>query len=51
MNFNRSFFAADTPTINGKIQNIFILMSLMTNTMAKNDNSNLFLKNFSKQII
>lgn len=47
MNLSNSFLAADTPTISGKIQNILILMSLMMSTIAKNDSSNLFLKNFS----
>lgn len=48
MNFSSNFFAAVTPTINGRIQKIFIFINFMTKTMAKNDSSNLFLKNFSE---
>lgn len=47
MNFNSIFLAAVTPTINGRIQNILIFISLMTTTSARNANSNLLLKNFS----
>lgn len=47
-NFNSIFFAAVTPTINGRIQKILILINLITTTNAKKANSNLLLKNFSK---